>query len=180
MRAVVYADVAGAPGALVTSSPVQTLNPPSPQWRNWTWVTFPLTPAVVPAGSYHIGYIADTVAGISKAPLVVGRISTGGVTSRRNDSVSSPSDPFGTVTSSNADLLAVYLDYTAVGRTGNEAKALLYINGVRVASSVYSAGAADNANPFEIASNVAMHVDEVSVWNKALSPVQIANHYTAH
>jgi hypothetical protein len=180
MRAVVYSDVAGAPGALVTQSPVLTLYPPTPLWRAWTPVSFPLESVVVPAGNYHIGYIADTVAGVFKAPLVVGRETTGGTTSRRPDSVTSPSDPFGTVVSSNADQLAIYLDYSAVGRTGNEGKVLLYINGARNVTGVYSGGIADTANTVQVCPTLAAQVDEISIWNRALSSVQIATHYTAH
>jgi concanavalin A-like lectin/glucanase superfamily protein len=181
MCAVVYSDASGSPDALVTSSAVQILNPPNPLWRTWTWVNFPLTPAVVPAGDYHIGYVSDTSAGpLAKAVLVVGRDATGGTTSRRPDSVSGPSNPFGTVSSSNADRLAVYADYEAVGRTGNEGKALVYVNGSLDTSSVYSGGIADTANALEICPAVTASVDEVSIWNKALTPVQIATHYTAH
>jgi hypothetical protein len=180
MRAVVYSDLAGEPDVLVTSSPIQVLNPPSPAWRVWTWVNFPLTPAVVPAGDYHIGYIADTIAGISKSPLVVSRDPTGGIASRRPDSVTSPSDPFDSVSVSNTDNLSVYCNYTAVGRTGNEGKALIYINGARNTTATYSAGIADSANALQVCPGLAAHVDELSIWNKALSSVQIATHYTAH
>jgi hypothetical protein len=180
MRAVVYSDNAGEPDALVTSSPIQVLNPPSPAWRTWTWVNFPLTPAVVPAGDYHIGYIADTIAGISKSPLVVSRDTTGGIASRRPDSITSPSDPFDAVSVSNTDNLSVYCTYTPVGRTGNEGKALIYINGTRNTTAVYTAGIADSANVFQVCPGLAAHVDELSIWNKALSSVQVATHYTAH
>ena len=180
MRAVVYSDNAGEPDALVTSSPIQVLNPPNPAWRVWTWVNFPLAPAVVPAGAYHVGYIADTIAGISKSPLVVSRDTVGGIASRRPDSISSPSDPFDSVSVSNTDNLSINCNYTPVGRTGNEGKVLLYINGSRNVSGVYSAGVADNANAVQVASNMAAQVDEVSIWDKALTPVQIATHYTAH
>lgn len=177
---VVYEDNSGAPGALVAASPLALLNSPSPAWRSWTWVSFPVS-AAVPAGTYHIGVVTDTVAGpLDKVVIFASRDTTGGVTSRRNDSVTGPSDPFGAVSSSNADNLSVYCDYTAVARTGNEGKALIYINGARNVSSVYSGGIADTANALEIAPAVAAQVDEVSIWNKALSPVQIATHYNAH
>jgi hypothetical protein len=180
MRAVVYSDLAGEPDALVTSSPVQVLNPPTPAWRVWTWVNLPLTPALVPAGVYHIGYIADTIAGISKSPLVVSRDPTGGVASRRPDSVTSPSDPFDAVSVSNTDNLSIYCDYTPVGRTGNEGKALIYINGARNTTATYSAGIADSANALQVCPLLTAQVDELSIWNKALSSVQVATHYTAH
>lgn len=182
MCAVVYANNAGLPDALVTRSGVQTLSSPTPQWRSATWVNFPLTPAVVPAGTYHLGYVADTIfgGGGAKPVLAIGREATGGLTSRRNDSVSGPSDPFGVVTSSNTDVLAAYCDYTATSRTGNEGKALIYVNGARNISASYSAGIADTANPLEVCPAMAAQVDEISIWNKPLSSVQVATHYTAH
>lgn len=183
MRGVVYADnpdSPGTPGALVTSSDVQLLNPPTPQWRSWTWVPFPLTPAAVPAGVYHIGYVADTVAGIVKAPLVVGVNTSGGVISQRPDSVSGPSDPFGSVAASNTQTLAAYCGYTAIARTGFEGKVLMYIDGARNTSAAYSGGIADTSNALQVCPTLAARVDEISIWNKPLTSVQVATHYTAH
>jgi hypothetical protein len=152
-----------------------------PQWRTWTWVNFPLTPAVVPAGTYHIGYVADTVAGaLNKAPLVVGRDTSGGLVSQRPDSVSGPSDPFGDVLASNTGTLAAYCDYTAIARTGFEGKIVMYIDGARNTSTAYTAGIADTANALEVCPSLAAQVDELSIWNKPLSSVQVATHYTAH
>ncbi len=181
LRGVVYADNAGAPGALVAVSPEPVLyyQPPTPALRSWTWVSFPVS-AAVPAGDYHIGVVSDTAGPPGKVAIFVSRDTTGGVTSVHNDSVTGPSDPFGTILGSTADNLSVYCDYTAVARTGNEGKALIYINGARNVSSVYSGGIADTANAVEIAPAVAAQVDEVSIWNKALTPVQIATHYNAH
>ena len=112
--------------------------------------------------------------------IFASRDTTGGVTSSRNDSVTGPSNPFGTVTTSSVSNLSAYCDYTAVARTGNEGKALIYINGAKNVSAVYSGGIADTANALEVTPSVAAQVDEVSIWNKALSPVQIATHYNAH
>lgn len=181
MQAVVYADDGtGGPGALVTSSPVSTLNPPNPQWRVATWVPFSLSPVLIPAGTYFLGYIADTVAGIPKAPLVIGYESTGGDTRRRPDSVGSPTSPFGSSVSTSTDQLAAYCAYTAVGRTGLEGKALIYIDGALNVSGAYTGGIADNTNALEVAPAVAAKVDELSIWNKPLTSVQVATHYTAH
>ena len=183
MCGVVYsADTLGNPDRLVTSSPVTVLGPPTPAWRSWTWVSFALTPALVPAGSYFLGYISDTVSGpLPKAPLVIGRETTGGTTRRKPDSVSSPSDPFGTAgTIGNTDELAAYCAYTAVGRTGNEGKALIYLDGALNVSGAYTGGIADNANALEVTPAVAARIDELSIWNKPLTPAQIATHYTAH
>lgn len=181
MCAVVYSDSDGVPGALVTKSDMQVLNLPMPRWRNWTWVNFPLTPAVVPAGTYHIGYVADTVAGLPKAPLVVGRNAAGtGTISQCSDSVSGPSNPFGTVVLTNAGDLAIYCDYTPVSRTGRENKTLIYIDGALNVSTPRKGDLADTTNALEVCPSLAAQVDELSVWNKALTDVQIATHYTAH
>ncbi len=181
MQAVVYSDSAGDPDALVTSSAVQVLNPPNPLWRTWTPVSFPLTPAVVPAGTYHIGYIADTSAGpLAKAVLAISADATGGNTSQRSDSIGSPSDPFGGITVANTKLLSTYCDYTAVARTGFEGKAILYINGARNTTANYTGGIADNANSLQVCPTLAAQVDEISIWDKALTSVQVATHYTAH
>lgn len=180
MCAVVYADSSGLPGVLVTKSDVQVLNPPNPQWRSPTWVNFPLVPALLPAGAYHIGYVSDTVAGpLGKSVLVIGRETTGSTSSRRPDSVTGPSDPFGAATT-NIDTLAAYCDYTAISRTGFEGKAIIYIDGARNTTSSYSGGIADTANTLDVCPALTAQVDEVSIWNKALTGVQIATHYTAH
>ena len=144
-------------------------------------MNFPLTPAVVPAGTYHIGYIADTQAGPNNKPvLAIGLDAGTGLMSRTSDSVTSPSNPFGTVASSNANTLAAYCDYTAISRTGFEGKVLMYINGARNVSGSYSAGIADTANTFDVCPALSAQVDEISIWNKPLTSVQVATHYTAH
>lgn len=181
MQAVVYADDgAGNPGALVTSSAVSVLTTPNPQWRVATWVPFTLTPALVPAGTYFLGYIADTIAGIPKAPLIVGYETTGSDTRKRPDSVGSPSDPFGASVITSIQQLAAYCDYTAVGRTGNEGKALIYLDGALNVSGAYSSGIADTTNALEVTPAVAAKVDELSIWDKPLTGRQVATHYTAH
>jgi Concanavalin A-like lectin/glucanases superfamily len=181
MCAVVYADNAGVPGALITKSDVQVLNTPTPQWRAWTWVNFPLTPAVVPAGTYHIGYVADTVAGpLGKSVLVIGSDTTGGTTAKRPDSVTGPSDPFGGVSVSTTNTLAAYCNYTAISRTGFEGKVLMYIDGARNVTANHGAGITNTANTLDVCPALAAQVDEISIWNKPLTSVQVATHYTAH
>ena len=180
MRAVVYADSAGSPGQLVTMSDVVLLNQPTPQWRQATLVAFPLNPVVVPAGTYYIGFAADTQAGIPKPALAIACDSTGGNTFYTNDDVTNVDTTFGTVNFATTQVLGAYCDYTAVGRTGNEGKALIYIDGARNISATYSGGIADTANALQVCPSLAAQVDELSIWNKALSSVQIATHYTAH
>ena len=182
MCAVVYSSSStGDPDTLVTSSAVQVLSPPNPAWRSWTSVPFGLSPALVPAGDYFLGYVSDTQSGpLAKAPLVIGRETSGGDTRKRPDSVSGPSSPFGTSVLTSADQLAAYCSYTAVGRTGHEGKALIYIDGSLNVSGAYTGGIADTTNALEVTPSVAAKVDEVSIWSKALTSNQVATHYTAH
>ncbi len=176
---VVYSDDAGVPDALVAASDVVTLSPPNPAYRAWTWVGWPVS-AVVPAGDYHLGMVNDTIGPAGKIAIFASRDTTGGVTSRRNDSATGPSNPFGSVSSTTTENISTYCDYTAISRTGEEGKALIYLNGARNVSSAYTGGIADTANALEITPAMAAEVDEVSVWNRALTPVQIATHYNAH
>ena len=181
MRAVVYSDLAGIPDQLVTSSDVVLLNSPTPQWRVLTPVSFPLIPVAVPTGDYHIGYVADTQAGpLNKSVLDIGCDATGGTTTRRSDSVSGVSNPFGFAANTTTQTMAAYCDYTAISRTGKEGKALIYIDGALNVSAPYSGGIADTSNALQVCPALTAQVDELSIWNKALTGVQIATHYTAH
>lgn len=176
---VVYADNAGVPGALVTASPVSYLYPPNPPRGTFGWVSFPVS-AAVPAGTYHIGCVTDTVGPPGKVAIFARNDASGGATSRRNDSVTGPSNPFGSVSSATAAVLPVYCDYVPVTRTGTEGQALIYVNGALNASAAYSSGVADTANALEVCPALTAQVDELSIWNKALTAVQVATHFTAH
>lgn len=181
MCGVVYADSGGLPGALVTRSDIRLLDAPTPQWNSPTWITFPVEPVVVPAGTYHIGYVADTQAGsLGKSVLTAGAEATGGFTSYRKDSPSSPSSPFGAPVIITENVLAAYCDYTPTSRSGLEGKALIYINGALNVSTLRTDTITDTANALQVSPNMAAQIDEVSIWNKPLTGVQIATHYTAH
>lgn len=181
MNAVVYSDTSSLPGALVTQSPVSTLNVPTPAHRVPTWVTFPLEPVLVPAGTYYLGYQSDTIAGtLNKLALKIGMNPTGGLTALKNAAVGSPPNPFGTAASSTANVISAYCDYSPTSRSGDEGKAIIYINGAKNVSAAYAGGIADTANSLDVCPALAASVDEISIWDKALSPVQIATHYTAH
>jgi len=181
MQAVVYSDLAGFPDALVTQSEVLTLNAPYPAWRSPTWVNFPLTTVTVPAGTYWLGFIADTLAGpFPKLVLRIGANLTGGFSDYRSSSVGSPNNPFGSPIQTNSYALSAYCDYTATQRTGNEGKALIYINGAKNVSTSATGAIVDTANSLDVCPTVAASIDEVSIWDKPLTNVQIATHYTAH
>jgi len=179
-RAVVYTDSGGVPNNLVTFSEMQTLNIPNPAWRTMTTIAFPLAPVVVQPGDYNIGLITDTVAGIPKVALQVSLDTSGGDLVKRPDSVSgNPADPFGAPVTSNDDVMTIWCDYTAIARTGFEGTAAVYINGAFDNSAAYTSGIADNANALQISPSAAFNVDEVSVWNRVLTPLEIATHYLA-
>lgn len=183
MSADVYADDGtGVPGVLVTKSDALTLSPPLPVWRSPTPVTFQIAPVIVPAGTYYLGYTADTLEDPGpKSVLQIGADATGGSTSyRASDTPGSPANPFGAATTTTTNVLAAYCDYTATSRSGLEGKALIYLNGALNVSTARTDTISDTANALQICPSLAATVDEVSVWNKPLSSVQIAQHYTAH
>jgi hypothetical protein len=170
LRAVVYADSGGAPGRKLGESDEQTLTSAAR-----AWYTFPVDVAV-PAGPVWLGFIA----GESSGQFQIGYESTGGNHAYKNDSYSGGSaDPFGSPAGTDALKLSIYANYTATGRTGAEGKALIYLNGQQDNSSSYTGGIADTANAISFAPSVAVTLDEPSIWNKKLTPVQIATHYAA-
>ena len=93
-RAAIYADVSGAPGALVAQSSVVTVADGQPAG----WVDFPISPAVsLPAGSYWLV--------MQGGPSSHGAIRYGDITSRGAEAWNADafaaglSNPFGTATS---------------------------------------------------------------------------------
>jgi PKD repeat protein/glucose/arabinose dehydrogenase len=105
IRAVIYADSGGNPGALLGVSDEVTINAK----RAWGWVDFTFaTPVNVPAGKVWLGYFAGR-----KSNLVQLRFdSVGGDLRFNSNSYSSgPSNPFGTAKVSNQhySLYATYL-----------------------------------------------------------------------
>jgi hypothetical protein len=97
VRAIVYADSNGVPGALLGVSNPVTINAN----RAWGWVAFTFPTAVsVPAGTVWMGYIAGT-----KNDLVQMRFEqiTGVMRFNKNSGgyAAGPTNPFGSATSSN-------------------------------------------------------------------------------
>ena len=181
-KAHVYSDSAATPDDLITESELVTIQPASPDVEYVTFnpLTYPLAPVVVPDGDYWIGFTTDTVGGVPKSVFQMAYTAAAGTRAKRPDSVSSPSDPWGSVTSAGTEELSIYCDYTAIARTGQEGKAAVYINGVLDNSASYALGIADNANALQISPSAAFNVDEVSVWDRVLSPLEVATHYLAH
>lgn len=177
--AVVYADNGTAPSGLVAASAVQDLYSPPVNWRADSDVVFPLQPVLVPAGDYNLGLITDTVAGIPKVAIRIPIDTTGGDLVKRPGQVTSPEDPFGSPVVSNDDVMAIYCDYTAVGRTGLEGKAMVYINDILDNSAAYTSGIADTASSFEVMPDLAGDIDEGLVWDRPLTPLEISEHQMA-
>ncbi len=181
--AVVYADDNGEPGQLLTQSPAQRLTTTGRRW-----VTFPLS-CSVQAGDVWLGIVSGAILGSDSVVMQIGVETTGGTHRAKNSSVSdgtvvtgidgTPTDPFGTASVSDANLFAIYANYTPTGRTGAEGKALIYLNGVQDASTGYTHGIADTSNNLQHPTGGAVDMDAWSIWNKKLTPVQVATHYAA-
>jgi hypothetical protein len=174
VRAHIYAGTTASTATKVVESSDVLLSTSSLPAR--AWLTFPVG-ALMEAGDYWIG----PAGGETSGNFSIGCESSGGLSAYKHDLLSDGlSDPFGTPGATDAKILAVYANYTATSRTGDEGKALLYINGTLDNSSAYTAGIADNANALQVAPSVAVTIDELSVWNRVLKPVEIAQHFTAH
>jgi hypothetical protein len=173
VRAHIYAGTTAAAAAKVAESADVLLSASSLPAR--AWVTFPIG-ALMEAGDYWFG----PAGGESSQAFSIGCETSGGSSAYKNDLLSDGlSDPFGTPGSTDAKILAAYGNYTATSRTGDEGKALLYINGVLDNSAAYTLGIADNANALTVAPSLACFTKDRSVWPRVLKPVDIARHYTA-
>ncbi len=197
--AVMYADEGGMPGAKMAQSPGQylvsttfggpiPLNKPSLAPNNRIWWTFPLEATVYRGLYYWLGLVGGALHTSGTTVLLVGCDATGGTRYLKNAAVSSSSagpadqgvdDPFGAPASTDAKSLAVYVNYTATGRTGAEQKALLYMDGLLDASGSYGHGVADTPAATLFADTLALDLDDVAIYAYALTPAQIAVHYAS-
>lgn len=181
VAAVVYKVASGVLVAKVAQSAAIQLGASVPVGR--AWVTFPIN-APVFAGDVGLGFVG----GSNNGQFKIGHETTGGTRKWRAAAVTDGStfqltgqtpDPFGTPVGSDAKKLSIYANYTPTGRTGAEGKALIYLNGVEDASSAYTRGIADSANALVMASGVAVQLDEPMIFNRKLTPVEIAYLYSA-
>jgi hypothetical protein len=181
IRAVVYADDAGSPGAKVAQSADQRIVGVTYPRQ---WITFPLSGPI-----YNLPYWLAWEAGESNQIAGIGAETTGGVEKYRRDERGSDSsdshptgdsiDPFGTVAGTGTNKYSMYATYTPTGRTGDEGKAVIYLNGQLDSSSSYAHGIADTANNLQHPAGVAVDLDDWAIFNKKLTAVQIATHYAA-
>jgi hypothetical protein len=184
LAAVLYADNAGSPGALLAQSMPQLISPT----ETFAFVAFDAQAVLYP-GAFWQGVIAGS--GFAEfGPISLAYETSGGVgrksgshgvsDSGSTDWTGSAPDPFSTVGSTDVDdKLSIYSDYTPLARTGDEGHALLYINGQLDNSASYTGGIALSASPIAIAPSLAVTIDELSIWNKKLTNVQVATHYAA-
>ncbi len=176
LRAVVFGPSgASTPGEFLGASDSARYTSPDP---SRAFISFPTDGIAFYAGAVWLGVFSGGSDGNS-SQLELGHETTGGTRAWKSDSYPDPATPFGTPTGTDAKNFAMYANYTATGRTGDEGFALLYINGVLDASTAYAHGIADTANNLVFASNAAVSIDEASIWNKKLTPVQVATHYAA-
>lgn len=182
VAAVIYTDNDGAPDQLVAQSSPQLLSNGSRQW-----VTFPVAGAVYP-GAVWLGFIGGAIFGSDVTSMLLGYEGSGGTRRCRNNPVSDGSQNFtGTADSSfgttyglaDSVRLSLYANYTPTGRTGAEGKALLYINGQLDSSGTYAHGIADTANNLQHPTGFAVDLDDWAIFNKKLTAVQIARHYSS-
>lgn len=193
IAAVIYEDDAGSPGDKVGQSAGQLLAPTTlggsiPLTNQGSiWWEFPVEAAVY-AGFYWLGFAGGALHTSNTTVLVCGANATGGTRRGRNSVVSASdsgpasqevADPFGTPTLSDSLNLDVYANYTATGRKGDEGRANLYINGRLDQFATHTHGVADSTDPITMASGLALQLDEVSIWDRKLSAVEVAAHYAS-
>ena len=185
----IFADNAGAPGALVVQGEAVQVDL-EPQlvggvWQNTPrlWINLPVSATLQP-GDYWFGFVV----GAYGSQVKLGYDTVGGTSHKwRGATVSDSSsfqltgnvaDPFGAVVGTDTKKLALYATYTALARTGEEGRSLLYVNGVLDNFGAYAFGIGDTANAWSGPETPA-DLDEWSIWNRALSAVEVARHYAA-
>ena len=189
VRAVVYEDLGGVPGALLAESVDQRLGTgvkgvAGGARGERAWITFPLTCSLFP-GSYWLGFMGGESNGICG----IGYFTSGGIRDYKYDDhgydandaspTSGAPDPFGALAGADAAKLSAYGTYTATGRTGAEGQALLYINGRQDATVPYAHGIADTANNLQHPTGLAVDLADWAIYNKKLTAIQVATHYGA-
>jgi hypothetical protein len=181
IRAVVYADDAGSPGAKVAQSADQRIVGVTYPRQ---WITFPLSGPI-----YNLPYWLAWEAGESNQIAGIGAETTGGVEKYRRDERGSDSsdshptgdsiDPFGTVAGTGT---VKYLDVRHLHphRPHRRRGESLDLPERAVGqSSAYAHGIADTANNLTHPAGVAVDLDDWAIFNKKLTAVQIATHYAA-
>lgn len=183
---VLFEDVAGTRGRLLGKGAPVLLDPML--YVAKTAITFPLAAGLQP-GDCWPGLIGGFVGGSSgTSSFLISGETTGSTRAWRAAAISSsseflstgdPPDPFGAAVATDAAKLTLSVNYTQTGRTGAEGKALLYLNGVEDNSSAYTHGIADTANNLQHPAGVAVDLDDWAIFQKKLTPLQVAMHYAS-
>jgi hypothetical protein len=188
----VYRDSSAAPSALLCQSAPVPVNDPLGEplgAKNVDgWLTLPLS-GYATAGDYWLSFIGGSSHGV----LRVGYETTGGTRKTKVHALTQPPsgnpvpppptatapDPFGTPGASDSRKLSIFANYTPTARTGNEGKAYVYVNGaISGTPQSYTSGIADNANAFTHATtDAAVSIDELAIWDRVLSTVEVATLY---
>jgi hypothetical protein len=192
--AVMYGDLAGEPDEKISQSDGQllvssSLGGPIPLSNaSSVWWVFPAEGNIYQGSFYWLGYAGGALHTSDFTVLVIGATTTGGSLRGKNSVVSesnagpasqSVDDPFGTAALSNTTILDVYANYTPTSRTGAEGRALLYVDGALDNFASYTRGVADTANATVMAQNLAVQLDDVSIWNRKLTGEEVATHYAS-
>ncbi len=183
VAAVVYEDDNGAPSDLLAQSDSQRMGLDNIR----RWVTFPLSCSVF-SGDVWLGFVGGAIFSTVLSSMAIGYETSGSTRKVKSSPVSdgdpntvinTADSPFGTAALSDSDKFAIYANYTPTGRTGAEGKAVLYLNGVESASVSYAHGIGDSANNLQHPAGAAVDLESWAIYNKKLTPVQVATHYSA-
>jgi hypothetical protein len=189
MAAVAFSDVTGPlPDAVLAQSAGQLLGSTALGTQPLVEVTFPLaSPFELDVNDYlWLGY-AGGARHTSESPvMLISCDTTGGTRAGKHATVSASSagpasqdvGTFGAAGTSDSKLMAVYANYTPLGRTGDEGNALIYIDGQEDNRAAYSSGITAGTNALT-GPQFDVKQDELLLWDRKLGPVEVAQLFAA-
>ncbi len=184
--AVVYRIAGGVPTDLLDQSPGVRVGGPSDSTRHW--YTFPVDASVY-HGVVGLGMVFGAHMSADFIVMTTGFNLSGGQTWAKNADVtdtdtfaigSDSPDPFGTpgtITQNGLQTvydMAIYANYTPTARTGDEGKAVLYVDGVLDNSTAYSRGIADSANNLQHPAGLAVSLKDWMIFDRKLTAEEVA------
>lgn len=183
--AVAYADASALPGAKLFQTEGQLINTGA---NVQAWVPFPASFVIAPFEYYWLGIAGGAEHAADPTVLTIGYDSTGGSYKAKNSVVSEggagpanqpADDPFGTPAATQAWVLGVYADYTPA-RTGEEGRALIYVDGQLENYGAYTGGIADSANAVSVLpGSYAADWKDLVFHNRKLNGAEVAEHFWA-
>ena len=189
VAAVAYADSAAAPAAKLAQTAGQLLGSTALGTQPRVWQPFTVDePFILDIGDFlWLGY-AGGARHTSESPvMLIGKETSGGTRKGRNSVVSASSagpasqsvaDPFGAAALSDAVKLAVYADYSPLGRDGNEGNLLIYLDGQEDARAAYTAGITPGTNDLT-GPEFTVDMDDLLLFDRRLTAVECAQLYAA-